>query len=72
MKSFRSKDGGDGQDPTAGDGSTGDRTCDRNGEVNFHGEKRSNATLASTTAPDAMLYRKSPGSGAVLCYMATS
>lgn len=69
MKSFRPKDGGDGQDPPAGDGSTGDRTGGRNGEVDFHGEKRSNATHASTTDPDAMLYRKSPGTGAVLCYM---
>jgi hypothetical protein len=69
MKSFRPKDGGDGQDPPAGDGSTGDRTGGRNGEFDFHGEKRSNATHASRTDPDAMLYRKSPGTGAVLCYM---
>jgi hypothetical protein len=36
----------------------------RNAEVDFRGEKRSNATHASTTDPDARLYRKSPGTGA--------
>lgn len=41
----------------------------RNAEVNFKGEKRSNATHASTTDPDARLYRKSPGTGAMLCFM---
>ena len=35
----------------------------------FRGEKRTNATHASTTDPDALLYRKSPGTGAKLCYM---
>lgn len=41
----------------------------RNAKVDFRGEKRSNATHASTTDPDARLYRKSPGTGAVLCFM---
>lgn len=41
----------------------------RNAEVNFRGEKRSNATHASTTDPDARLYKKSPGTGAVLCFI---
>jgi transposase len=41
----------------------------RNAEVDFRGEKRSNATHASTTDPDARLFRKSQGTGAVLCYM---
>ncbi len=40
-----------------------------NAEVDFRGEKRSNATHASTTDPDARLYKKSPGTGAVLCFM---
>lgn len=39
----------------------------RNAEVDFQGEKRSNATHASTTDPDARLYKKSPGTGAMLC-----
>lgn len=41
----------------------------RNAEVDFKGEKRSNATHASTTDPEARLYKKSPGTGAVLCFM---
>ncbi len=34
-----------------------------------HGEKYSNDTHASTTDPDAKLYRKSPGQGATLSYL---
>ena len=41
----------------------------RNAEVDFKGEKRSNATHASTTVPKARLYKKSPGTGATLCFM---
>ena len=41
----------------------------RNAEVDFRGEKRSNATHASTTDPDARLNNKSPGTGAMLCFM---
>jgi transposase len=58
MKSFRPKDGS-GPPPDGG----------RNGERNFHGEKRSNETHASTTDPDARLYRKGNGRESVLCYM---
>jgi transposase len=35
----------------------------------FHGEKRSNATHASTTDPQARLYRRSKGSEAKLAYL---
>ncbi len=35
----------------------------RNSEVNFKGEKRSNATHAFVSDPDARLYKKSPGTG---------
>lgn len=42
---------------------------DRNAEIDFRGEKRSNATHVSTTDPDARLYKKSPGTGAILCFM---
>jgi len=59
MKSFRRKDGSD--DPSCGVG--------RNAERDFHGEKRSNETHASTTDPDARLYRKSKGQPSRLCYM---
>ncbi len=41
----------------------------RNAEVNFRGEKRSNATHASVTDADARLYKKAPGAAAMLCFM---
>ena len=58
QKSFRRKDGSD-EPPGPG----------RNGEKDFKGEKRSNATHASTTDPDARLYRKGGGQPAELCYI---
>ncbi|SSC65154.1 unnamed protein product [Ciceribacter selenitireducens ATCC BAA-1503] len=58
MKSFRPKDGS-GDPPQPG----------RNGERDFHGEKRSNDTHASTTDPGARLYRKANGRESRLCYM---
>ena len=58
MKSFRPKDGS-GEPPAPG----------RNGERDFRGEKRSNETHASTTDPDARLYRKGPGQPAKLAYL---
>ena len=63
MKSFRPQEGA-GEDQPPGDGLGG-----RNSEVDFRGHKRSNETHASTTDPDARLYRKSAGTGARLCYM---
>jgi transposase len=56
-KSFKPKDGPD-PDVPAG----------RNVEVDFHGEKRSNQTHASTTDPEALLARKSAGTPARLCF----
>jgi transposase len=41
----------------------------RNEEVNFHGQKRCNDTHASTTDPQARLFRKGPGKEARLSYM---
>jgi hypothetical protein len=35
----------------------------------LRGEKRSNSTHASTTDPDARLYKKSPGTGTALCFI---
>jgi transposase len=58
LKSFRRKDGGD-------EPSEPGRNCERS----FKGEKRSNATHASTTDPDARLYRKGNGQPAELCYI---
>jgi transposase len=57
-KSFRPKDG---SGPPADPG--------RNGEQDFRGQKRSNETHASTTDPDARLYRKGRGKEAKLCFM---
>ena len=36
--------------------------------MNFHGERRSNATHVSTTDPDARLFRKGDSHEAELCY----
>jgi transposase len=59
LKSFRPKDEAD--DPPSGGG--------RNAEADFHGKKRSNETHASTSDPDARLYRKGPGKEARLCFI---
>jgi transposase len=56
QKSFRRKDGR-GNPPEAG------------GEVDFRGEKRKNETHASTTDPDARLFKKSKGGEAKLSYL---
>jgi len=58
MKSFKPKDG-TGEPPDGG----------RNGEVDFRGTPRSNETHASTTDPDARLYKKAAGQAAKLCHM---
>lgn len=58
MKSFVPKDGS-GEPPAGG----------RNGERNFRKEKRSNATHASRTDPDAQLFRKGDGQSSKLCFM---
>ena len=58
MKSFVLKDGGG--NPPAGKGGS------RNAERDFHGEKRKNDTHASTTDPDARLFRKGAGKEAKL------
>jgi len=56
-KSFKPKDGPP-SDPPLG----------RNTEVQFHGERRSNDTHASTTDPEARLCRKSRNTAATLCF----
>lgn len=58
LKSFRRKDGS--ADPPPDDPG--------NPTVNFRGERRSNATHASTTDPDARLARRGPGREAKLAY----
>src|ERR1700674_3845442 len=58
LKSFRAKDGSD-EPPAPG----------RNGERDFHGEKRTNDTHESKTDPDAKLFRKSNSQPAKLYFM---
>lgn len=60
QKSFKRKDGADRMTPPDDPG---------NPTVDFHGEKRSNATHQSTTDPEAHLYKKTKGSEAKLCYL---
>jgi len=60
MKSFKPIDGPDEPPPPTGG---------RNVETNFRGETRSNTTHASTTDPDAKLYRKGPGMEAKLAFL---
>lgn len=60
MKSVKPKDGS-GEPPAGGAG--------RNAEADFHGQKRTNDTHASTTDPDARLYKKGKGKEAKLCFM---
>jgi len=62
LKSFKRKD----QKPGAGPDDPG------NPSVNFHGERRSNATHQSTTDPEALLARKGKGKEAKLCYSANA
>jgi transposase len=58
LKSFRPKDA---PPPSGGGG--------RNPEVDFHGERRLNQTHASTTGPEARLFRQGKGKEAKLCFM---
>ena len=51
-----------------GDEGAGPAAGGRNPEVNFHGERRSNATHASGTDPEAMMARKTRGSETKLAY----
>src|SRR3974390_2330126 len=60
MKSVKPKDGS-GEPPARGGG--------RNAEADFHGQKRSNDSHASTTDPDARLYRKGRGKETKLCFI---
>jgi transposase len=57
-KSFKPKDGPPTDPPPPG----------RNVEVAWNGQRRSNDTHASTTDPEARLYRKSNNTAATLCY----
>jgi transposase len=58
LKSFRRKDGDDGTPATG----------EKNPNVDFHGEQRSNDTHQSTTDPEARLAKKGHGKEAKLCF----
>jgi hypothetical protein len=60
MKGFRLRDGSDDPPPPGGG---------RNREADFHGQKRSNETHASTTDPVARFYRMGRGMYAKICLM---
>jgi len=63
LKSFVRKDGKDNAKvQSAKDEDPGNPT------INFHGEKRGNATHRSTTDPDSVLYRKASGRESKLCF----
>ena len=59
QKSFQPKDGPPPSGPPG----------PKNAQPDFKGKRRSNETHASTSDPDSRLYRKSPNTGAELCYM---
>lgn len=59
QKSFRPKDGSDDQRPGGGG---------RNAQADWKGQPRSNDTHASTTDPDARIFRKSHNTASMLCY----
>ena len=61
-KSFVPKDGEDDGTPPQGGGG-------RNAQADWKGRKRSNDTHASTTDPDARLYKKSDNTPALLSYL---
>ena len=61
LKSFKPKAEAGGAPSASGGG--------RNAERDFHGERRRNDTHASTTDPDARLFRKGRGKEARLCHM---
>ena len=62
LKSFKRKDAGAGAPPDD----------PGNPSVNFHGERRGNATHQSTTDPEAKLAKKGAGKEAKLCYSANA
>ncbi|MGH9889431.1 MAG: IS5 family transposase [bacterium] len=62
LKTLRRKDGR-GEPPQGGG---------KNPDVNFHGERRSNATHESVADPDARLARKGKGKETKLCHLAST
>jgi len=71
LKSFRPKqDAHEAADAPGADQEAGPAEAGRNPRVNFHGKRRRNDTHASTTDPEARLFRKGRGKEAKLSFMA--
>ena len=68
MKSVKPIESGKGSGQRSGD-EPPPPSGGRNAEADFHGETRTNATHASTTDPEAKLYRKSAGTEARLAFL---
>ena len=71
QKSVRRKDDDASAPPPNARGGAGAGPVGRDTPADFHGERRSNATHASVTDPDARLARKGPGKPGVLAYQAS-
>lgn len=69
MKGFRRKGGSDDDDVGGRPSNRPGDKAGRNRERNFRKEKRTNATHASLTDPDARLHRKGNGKESKLCFM---
>jgi transposase len=72
LKSVRPIDGpgsGEGPPPPAGGAADGNAFKPRNPDVDFRGQKRTNATHRSRTDPEARLYRKGAGQETKLRHM---
>ena len=72
MKSFRPQDEPRDQDKDDGkphDPGDANSYKSRNPDIDFHGQKRSNATHASRTDPEARLYRKGSGQPSQLAHL---
>ncbi len=64
LKSFQPK-----PPPSDGDDAPPAASGGKNPDVDYHGERRSNATHASTSDPEARLAKKGPGKEAKLCFL---
>lgn len=68
LKSFRPNDEASNDQDDCDDANRSNRFKPRNVEVNWHGQKRCNATHRSKTDPEARLYKKANGQAAKLSH----
>lgn len=69
MKSVKPKEAAPAEDAPPDDEAAPPPPGGRNAETDFRSQRRTNETHASTTDPDARLFRKSRGTGAILGFM---